>query len=181
MGLALLGILIPRIGQADDNIPKADILDVVFNEDGTAYDASPMDNTVEVIGKEMMTTYYNENYKRVVPRLSNPWSGNGATYYKVDYENNQPFKDALANGHTLEILVMADYTIGSLPDAECKPFTSHEGGGTGLMVAKKNQSANGTNDFAFLPHTGGSYRWVNSGVHPEPGIYYHVVGVYNKE
>ena len=181
LGLALFGILMPRISLADDNIPKADILDVVFNEDGTAYDASPMDNKVEVIGKEMMTTYYNENYKRVVPRLSNPWGGNGATYYKVDYENNQAFKDALANGHTLEIVVMADYTIGSLPDSECKPFTSHQGGGTGLMVAKKNKSANGTNDFAFLPHTGGSYRWVLSGVHPEPGIYYHVVGVYNKE
>ncbi len=181
LGLALLGILMPRISLADDNIPKADILDVVFNEDGTAYDASPMDNKVEVIGKEMMTTYYNENYKRVVPRLSNPWGGNGATYYKVDYENNQAFKDALANGHTLEIVVMADYTIGSLPDSECKPFTSHQSGGTGLMVAKKNKSANGTNDFAFLPHTGGSYRWVLSGVHPEPGIYYHVVGVYNKE
>ncbi len=181
LGLALFGILMPRISLADDNIPKADILDVVFNEDGTAYDASPMDNKVEVIGKEMMTTYYNENYKRVVPRLSNPWGGNGATYYKVDYENNQAFKDALANGHTLEIVVMADYTIGSLPDSECKPFTSHQSGGTGLMVAKKNKSANGTNDFAFLPHTGGSYRWVLSGVHPEPGIYYHVVGVYNKE
>ena len=181
LGLALLGILMPRISLADDNIPKADILDVVFNEDGTAYDASPMDNKVEVIGKEMMTTYYNENYKRVVPRLSNPWGGNGATYYKVDYENNQAFRDALANGHTLEIVVMADYTIGSLPDSECKPFTSHQSGGTGLMVAKKNKSANGTNDFAFLPHTGGSYRWVLSGVHPEPGIYYHVVGVYNKE
>jgi len=63
LGLAILGILMPRISLADDNIPKADILDVVFNEDGTAYDASPMDNTVEVIGKEMMTTYYNENYK----------------------------------------------------------------------------------------------------------------------
>ncbi len=181
LGLALLGILMPRISLADDNIPKADILDVVFNDDGTAYDASPMDNKVEVIGKEMMTTYYNENYKRVVPRLSNPWSGNGATYYKVDYENNQAFKDAIANGHTLELLVMADYTIGSLPDAECKPFSSHQSGGTGLMVAKTNKSANGTNDFAFLPHTGGSYRWVLSGVHPEPGIYYHVVGVYNKE
>ena len=181
LGLALLGILMPRAGHADDNIPKADILDVVFNEDGTAYDASPMDNKVEVIGKEMMTTYYNENYKRVVPRLSNPWGGNGATYYKVDYENNQAFRDALANGHTLEIVVMADYTIGSLPDSECKPFTSHQGGGTGLMVAKKNKSVNGTNDFTFLPHTGGSYRWANSGVHPEPGIFYHVVGVYNKE
>ena len=64
LGLALLGILVPRASQADDNIPKADILDVVFNEDGTAYDASPMDNKVEVIGKEMMTTYYNEKRQR---------------------------------------------------------------------------------------------------------------------
>ncbi len=181
LGLALLGILMPRTGQADDNIPKADILDVVFQEDGTAYDASPMGNKVEVIGKGMMTTYYNENYKRIVPKLSNPWGGDGTIYYKVDYENNQAFRDALANGHTLEILVMADYSVGSLPDAEYKPFTSHEGGGTGLMIARKEKSANGTNDFTFLPYTGGSYRWANSGVHPEPGAYYHVVGVYNKE
>ena len=178
--LSLLGILMPRASQADDNIPKADILDVVFNDDGSAYDASPMENPVEVIGKDLIEPYYNENYKRVVPRLFNPWGGNGQTYYKIDYENNQQFKDAIADGHTLEMLVMANYTIGSLPDCECKPFTSHQGGGTGLMISTKSNGANGTNEFAFLPHTGGSYRWVKSGIRPEPGIYYHVVGVYNK-
>ncbi len=181
LSLALLGMSVPRTGYADDNVPKADILDVVFNDDGSAYDASPMENPVEVIGKDLIETYYNENYKRVVPKFFNPWGGNGQTYYKVDYENNQQFKDALADGHTLELLVMADYTLGSLPDSECKPFTSHQSGGTGLMVAKTAQSVNKTNDFAFLPHTGGSYRWVPSGVHPEPGIFYHLVGVWNKE
>ncbi len=181
LSLALLGMSVPRTSYADDNVPKADILDVVFNEDGSAYDASPMENPIEVIGKDLIETYYNESYKRIVPKLFNPWSGNGQTYYKIDYDNNQQFKDALADGHTLELLVMANYTIGNLADAECKPFSSHQSGGTGLMVAKTAQSVNKTNDFAFLPHTGGAYRWTNSGVHPAPGIYYHVVGVWNKD
>lgn len=181
LSLALLATLIPRVSQADDNVPKADILDVVFNEDGSAYDASPMDNPIQVFGKDLIETYYSESYKRIIPKLFNPWGGTGQTYYKVDYENNQTFKDALANGHTLETLVMADYTLGSLPDSECKPFTSHQSGGTGLMVSTKANGANGSNEFAFLPCTGGSYHWVKSGVRPEPGIFYHLVGVWNKE
>lgn len=37
------------------------------------------------------------------------------------------------------------------------------------------------NELTFLVHVNGAYRWATSGVVPEPGVYYHVVGVWNKE
>ena len=166
--------------KADDNVPKADILDVVFNSDGTAIDISPMQNEVQVIGQSAIEVYFNETYKMNIPRFTNPWSGTATHYYKVDYENNEAFKSALADGHTLETLVKADYS-GSLPDKECKPFSSHQTGGTGLMLCKTGKSVNGGNEFTFLPYIGESYRYTVSGVTPQPKMFYHVVGVWNKE
>ncbi len=180
--LLTLLLLCPPLSaaKADDNVPKADILDVVFNSDGTAVDISPMQNEVQVIGQSAIEVYFNETYKMNIPRFTNPWSGTATHYYKVDYENNEAFKSALADGHTLETLVKADYS-GSLPDKECKPFSSHQTGGTGLMLCKTGKSVNGGNEFTFLPYIGESYRYTVSGVTPQPKIFYHVVGVWNKE
>ena len=55
MGMALLGLLFPLCSAADDNIPKADLLDVEFLEDGTAVDQSPRENVAQVVGQENLT------------------------------------------------------------------------------------------------------------------------------
>ena len=64
---------------------------------------------------------------------------------------------------------------------EIKPFSSMEKGGTGFLITKV---AKGT-DITFLPNisTNGSSNWIwtQSGVTPEAGKYYHIVGVWNKE
>ena len=172
MGMALLGLLFPLSSAADDNIPKADLLDVEFLEDGTAVDKSPMENVVQVVGQENLTMYYNEDYKRVVPKFANPFGGNCNAFYKIDYTENQAFRDALTNGHSLEMLVMADYT--DFATSEYKPFSGHQGGGTGFLLKKE------THEFVFLPHTGG-YRWAASGVVPAPRVFYHVIGTYDKD
>lgn len=168
---ALLGVWIPLTAQADVDVPKADLLDVVFNSDGSATDVSPMGNAIEKVGNIEVT--YDSRYGLNMPALVNPIGGNGACYYKVDFSTNQAFKDALANGHTLEVIVTLDYA-GTLGATEVKCFSSHEGGGTGLMLNTDHQ-------FAFLPHVGGSYRWVKSTVVPRPLVFYHIVGVWNKE
>ena len=73
---------------ADDNVPKADVLDVEFREDGTAIDLSPMNNEVTVFGQEGLVMYYNEDYKRVVPHFNNPFGGTCTSFYKIDYTEN---------------------------------------------------------------------------------------------
>ena len=163
--------------------PEADILDVVFHEDGTAEDVSPLHNTVELFGTTS-STYYNETYKRYVARFDNPWGGTCTGYYKVDYETNEDIRTALADGHSLEMLVMGDYE-GAIANIEAKPFSAMQGGGTGFLVCKTN-SAGRKNELTFLPNVTessdkGTWRWVNSGVVPEAKTFYHVVGVWNKE
>ena len=158
--------------------PKADLLDVVFDTDGTARDISPMQNEVILLG-EAPTVAYNETYKRNVATFDNELSGSGKSAYKIDYENNQKMKDALTDGHSLEAIVMVRYE-GTIKSAEMKPFSSMEAGGTGFLIGKKDKGSMLT----FLPNVstsgGNTWRWATSGVVPESGKYYHIIGVYDE-
>lgn len=162
--------------------PVADLLDVEFNIDGTAIDVSPMNNTVEFIG-EGPTIAYNAAFGRNVATFYTSWSAKPAGYYKINFENNQAFRDALADGHSLEILVMPNYA-GALADVECKPFSAMQAGGTGFLICKTGNGG-GKNSFTFLPNVttdgASTWRWTTSGVTPLAGFYYHVIGVWNKE
>ena len=165
--------------------PQADLLDVVFNADGTAVDVSPMKFDVERGGEA--TTEWNEAFNRYVTRLNgNKWGDSNVAeqFYRVDYSENQAFKDALADGHTLEVLFMPEYT-GAIQNAEAKIFASHEAGGTGIMVKTTGSGPNALNSLTFLPNvstgTGSSWQWAASDVVPEPNAYYHIVGVWDRD
>ena len=164
--------------------PVADLLDVVFKEDGTAEDVSPMHNTVERVG-EGISVYYNETLKRYVARFDNPYGGNCTGYYQTpSYEaEDNAVHNALADGHTLEVLCMADFD-GAIPNSETKPFSAMQAGGTGFLVSTTSKGG-GKNVFTFLPNvtTDGksTWRWTTSDVQPETQVFYHVVGVWNKE
>ncbi len=152
--------------------PTADILDVVFNADGTAKDVSPMGNNVKYLPGAGASYYYNEYYKRVIPGFSHPvGSGIKSGYYRVDTDR---FWSKLADGHTLETLIRMDDSDGS---KEVKPFCNHQSGGTGFLICKAEK---GSACITFLPHVGGGYKWCMSDVVPEHGRYYHVVGVWDK-
>ena len=162
--------------------PVADLLDVSFNIDGTAEDISPMHNMVEFVG-EGPTIAYNAAFDRNVATFNTSWSTKPAGYYKINFENNQEFRDAIADGHSLEILVMPNYE-GTLQNVEAKPFSAMQAGGTGFLICTTSNGG-GKNSFTFLPNvstTGAStWRWATSGVTPMVGFYYHVIGVWNKE
>ena len=165
-------------------LPKADLLDVVFNADGTATDISPMNFTVERGGSA--TTVWNDDYQRYEARLAgNKWgdSNVASDFYRVNYSDNQAFMDGLADGHTLEALFMPEYQ--TLPNAEAKVFASHEAGGTGIMFKATWSGPNQLNALTFLPNvstgSNSSWQWAASDVVPQTGIYYHVVGVWDKD
>ena len=91
-------------------------------------------SAVEFIG-EGPTIAYNAAFGRNVATFYTSWSAKPAGYYKINFENNQAFRDALADGHSLEILVMPNYE-GALADVECKPFSAMQAGGTGFLICK---------------------------------------------
>ena len=87
--------------------PVADILDIVFNEDGTATDVSPLKNAVEVRG--VPTVSYNDSLKLNVAHFDNPLGGSGTHAYGIDYSTNSEVMNAIALGHTMEAVVMLQY------------------------------------------------------------------------
>ena len=168
-------------------VPVADVLDVKFTKDGQAVDASPMKNEVQVVSPtNKIETYYNSNYGTYAAKINNKWAGGVAdtkTYCKVDFENNQKFRDALADGHTVETIWKASYK--TLPNSEAKWFSAMEAGGTGFLICKQDKGKNGGNELTFLPNVstngGSKWIWATSGVVPEAEKYYDVVGVWNKK
>ena len=163
-------------------VPKADILDIMFQDNDSATDISPMANPVHKTG--LPNNLFSNTYNRYISQFNNPWASTGSSYYRIDYEDNARIKNALANGHTLEALVCANYS-GTIADKEAKYFTSHQSGGTGLMVCTKAKGKSKKTEFTFLPSvsTNGtnSWKYTPSGIEPVSGQFYHVVGVWNQE
>ena len=169
-----------QLGQRMTAAPVADLLDVKFNADGSAVDLSTKSKTVTHCGSTS-SVYYSETYQRYVASFSHTWGATATGYYKVDFESDQAFRNALANGHSLEVLCMANYD-GEIPDVEAKPFSAMQGGGTGFLVTKKSDDRQ--NELCFLPNTStdgtSTWRWTNCGIVPQKGVFYHIVGVWDK-
>ena len=178
----------------DFTAPVADMLDVQFDEDGSVTDVSPMNNPIETYKnnngnyvESTVPTYYSDEYGRYVATYANKWGagdlGTNGVYSKMDFASNEDFINKLKDGHTLETIVRVNEEV---PDAESKWFSAHEAGGTGLMICKKKNGLNGEDEITFLPNvsadgTKSKWIWCTSGVTPEVGTFYDVVGVWNKE
>lgn len=167
----------------------ADLLDVVFNLDGTATDRSPTKHTVHKINHSFpFTVSYSDTYRRNMVTFKpasnggNPTSSNGS-WYRVDYDTD--FEDILATGHSFECLVQFDVDYSTSRTYETKFFSTQQTGGTGFLIANSTQST-GTNGLTFLPNVptneGGAstWRWANSQVKPDGQSWYHLVGIWDK-
>ena len=152
------------------------LLDVVFNEDGTATDASPLKSTVEILGNTPQT-YWSDRFNRYVAKFDADMGNTPNGIYKVDFENNSTFSAALANGHSLEMVIKAEQNIAKVT----KPFSAMQAGGTGFETAE----VDGKQVVRFNPNvsTDGGSNWgrVDSHLSPEVDAYYHVIGVWDKQ
>lgn len=160
--------------------PVADLLDIVFKEDGTAVDVSPFRHTVITQPSSALTTYYNDIHKCYAANFRHtPGSSVTSGYYRVNYKAGDNFINRIADGCTFESIIMLGENDPA--NAEVKWFSSMQAGGIGFIMPTHNRSQCMT----FLPNvstTGSStWRWTHSKVKPEVGKYYHVVGVWNKE
>ena len=163
----------PTIAAKEVTMPTADLMDVVFNEDGTATDVSPMQHEIEVIGqpKVAYSEKFGQNalYSEAVGNTTTPVS-----YLKIDYSENQAFKDALTDGYTIETTIaIRNSAITGL----IKPFCATQGGGLGFEITAEGQ-------IKHIAHTDidgtAAYRYATTSVYANIDTYYHLVGVYNK-
>lgn len=155
--------------------PVADLLDVVFNEDGTAYDGSAMKMDVKYDRRDNdMSVAYSEKYDRYVAKFNNATiarSSLAAGYYYIPYTTTSDFATKLADGFSYE-LVFCSYTDPTAK--QVKPFASTQAGGTGMCFRAS------TGEINFEVHVGGSWCELYSGVLPQKSQYYHVVATWDK-
>lgn len=160
--------------QALVTAPKADLLDVVFDDKGFGTDVSGMGMTVEMRASATMGVEYIDKYKLYAATfepggvLAKQESG----YYAIEYNDNEAFKSALEDGYTLEVLFCRSDDPGS---TQIKPFSSTQAGGTGICFRAK-----AGNEINFETHVAGAWKELYSGVTPEKGNWYHAVGSWNK-
>jgi hypothetical protein len=166
----------------------ADMLDVIFNADGSAQDISISTQSCPVNrfkGTNPLDVTFNDRYQRYMVSFNpvgttgaNP-SVNESSFYQAYYFDNIAFREKLSASHSLEVLVMIndDLPFASNNNNEVKIFSSQGGGGTGIELGSKS---NHNNELVFQIHINGGWRYVRSGIVPERGRYYHVVGAWNK-
>ena len=162
----------------ESTLPAADLLDVRFNSDGSAYDASPMANQIVRHGSPSIER--NWEYDLQTARINNAVGAEASHFFSVDYAGNSAFTDALRSGHSLEAVVQ--FYDGYNTDKEIKYFSSHQAGGTGLVLEGNGEGRG--NDIAFFLNVteNGNSNWIkaSSGICTYSGHYYHIVGVWDK-
>ena len=153
---------------------RADLLDVVFNADGSATDVSPRHATIEHPSSTEQAVYWNSTYSRFVAHSSCAWNSKDKGHYRISIADDA-FFNRLKDGYAMEAIVM---TPEKGSTEEGKFISCHESGGPGgIMIS-------GDNRLTFLLHTAEgttnvNYRW-GAQTDYSPNTYYHVVGVYSK-
>ena len=126
-------IVVPPV---TSNAPVADLLDVIFKNDGTAIDNSEYKNDVQYVSGAASVNYFHETYQRYTSHFNHKLGGEMAGgYYKIDYTTDASFRNALADGHTLEVVFKMDQKPNG---SEIKPFSSMQSGGTGFLITASN-------------------------------------------
>ncbi|MCQ2138462.1 MAG: hypothetical protein MJY60_07125 [Bacteroidales bacterium] len=173
--VTILPILIKKL---PDPVPAADLLDVVFAQDGSAKDVSANHMPATLVDGPGTVTWFNKDYNLWTGHFNHNGEDITSGYYKFSYAQGDATDMALKNGFSMECLFCIDKkSDGTL---EWKMFSAMDSGGLGFLISK---TANGC-ALTFLPNisTGSSsnYIWCSSSINPEPGRYYHAVGVYDK-
>ncbi len=149
---------------------RADLLDVVFNADGSATDVSPRHAAIEHPSSTNQAVYWNSTYSRFVAHSSCGWGAKATGHYRISVADDA-FFNRLKDGYTMEAIVMTPEK-GSTDEA--KFISCHQSGGPGAFMISND------NKLTFLPNTSTTgYCW-GAQTDYNPNTYYHVVGVYSR-
>lgn len=157
-------------------VPQADMLDVVFNADGTAYDASGMQSEVVSLLSNKLLTYSNTNDRYIARFMTTAGSDNFTSgFYYVPYVKTEAFALKQADGHSFEAVAL----LSGVEDVSCLMAT-HQSGGTAFRFQASERDGV-THAIEFAPYVGGAYKFAFSEKSKmELNKFYHLVGVWNK-
>ena len=149
-------------------LPKADVLDVVFNDDGTVADVSAMANPVVVMGAPDIkkSTQYGMN---VLCQEEEKWGYDAMN--NIHFPLNDNIKAAVSDGMTIEVLCRPYFEGGTMGNDWVNVFGGYQSGGFGFIIY------NGEWDFECYI---GGYKDVTYGPVVD-GQWIHLTGVWDKE
>lgn len=167
----------------DDVLPAetaCTVFDAKFMNDGTVKDVSTFSSPVITMSGRNLMTYKNDAVGDYVAHFKNKAGENTSnSYYKFIYSPVSQVREALKGGYTIETQFMLD----EAPDdsKEYCAFSALADGGTGIMISSdKNGGC-----ISFITNVSENKRsnWIrcSSGIRPKRGVYYHVVGTWDKE
>lgn len=153
-------------------ITAADMLDVEFRSDGTAFIGNGFANNVVRYGSP--TTAYDETCKRYVADFSrNSFAASYSSapdYYSCSFEDLPEFQAKLQQSYSMEVLMKTPKTIPN--NNESDAFSDYEGGGSGIQIQNKK--------IGFSWHIGGSYKQVYTNSTVNADTWYHVIITWDK-
>lgn len=161
---------------------KPDVFDISFNVDGSATDACGHP-VLYTAGNGTSTTFnsslglYSTTYNMEMGGSNKIDNGSALTGVLHSVKYDDAITGTLADGFSLEAIM----TIGKEPNgSETKFLSSTQGGGTALMVG--NTGRGKEIEFIYNASATGSSSWhfCKSGIVPEAGRQYHVVGVWDQ-
>lgn len=170
-----------EFSQLGSSLAKADLLDVVFNDDKTAKDTSHLHLPVEYMSKSKpVTIEYNDILKRNVAYFDPPkpgsWLNYQGSWYHVEYKDNNDFSEKLLDGFSMACLVKFDINFQKDPQDDGQTFFSmFEGGGAGFMVSEDK------NNIVFQVSISKDTKVNNSNIVPDNSTWYYLVGVWDKD
>lgn len=150
------------------SVTAATLLSAEFKSDGTIFNGAPTTFPTAKTGSPAVS--YNSNYKRYEVNFNgNSHANYSSQLYSFDYRMMSDFRQHLADGHSIEAVMM----LSNVPtrDDEADIIADYQDGGSGIGIHNKEIWAQ-----FYL----GGYKNVYSGITPEAGLYYHVVAVYDK-
>ena len=153
-------------------ITAADMLDVEFRNNGTAFIGNGFANNVVRYGSP--TTTYDETYKRYVADFSkNVFADSYSSapdYYSCSFENLPEFQAKLQQSYSMEVLIRTPKTIPN--NNESDAFSDYESGGSGIQIQNKK--------IGFSWHIGGSYKQAFTKNTVNADTWYHVIITWDK-
>ena len=165
----------PSQDPSGEPVPPGELLaDIVFQADGKAADNSSNQLTVNTVKGPSLMTCLQTECQEYVPRFypDEPGASTGTSFYRVRYDVGGPVPGKLADGHSLSCLLMCDFDPARIPTVTVSAFSGLERAGSGIYVRKT---------ICFDVVLQGEVVSIDSGLVPERGTYYQVVGVFDPE
>jgi|GEM_PF-2867981 len=149
-------------------VPVADLMDIKFSVQNGAEDISKKSFKVEK-GKGATTPLYDQSIKQYVSHYTKNSSPISTNYYRINYKNDEDFKNKLRKSFTLEVYIKTE------SDEDVVPVGSMQSGGFGIQQVAKGGAMR-----MKLGHKPKSYAFIGSTTtyHKIPK-YYHIVYTYD--